>query len=150
MAVDANSYGTAAGVAALVPTLGNINGTFDASTQPTTLVVEAWIDQLSGAVNMELTAYGYSVPATGTMASWLTGWVNGEVAAQAKAIYQRTMRGPTDDENRDSGPRDLLTNIKRIREMLDSQSRGDKYVAGSKAVTRKDGYSDEYDTTEAP
>ena len=148
MAVDANSYGTAAGVAVYAPMHANSSGTFDASTDPALATVEAWIDQLSAAANLELANYGYSTPTTGDKATWLTGWVNQEVAAQIRAVYSRTERGPLNEGNQSEGPRSLLTNIGQVRDMLQSLTTGKSNRAGSVAVTRADAYSSEYSTTD--
>ena len=61
MPVGANSYGTAADVAALCRVYTN-NGAFDTTTVPTLANVEGFIDQTSALVNTALAAQGFTVP----------------------------------------------------------------------------------------
>jgi hypothetical protein len=63
MAVSANSYGTAAGVAGYVRVYTN-NGAFDTTTNPTLANVEAWINQISALVNAALASYRFDTPVT--------------------------------------------------------------------------------------
>ena len=140
-------YGSATDVASYVPMHAS-GGTFSTSTSPTLATVNAWLVQLSAAINLELDNYGYSTPATGNLRIFLDGFANEEVAAQIRAVYSRTRRGPTDDQQQDEGPRSLLANMDRVRDMLNSLSRGDRTSAGSSAVTRADGYSSTYSTVD--
>jgi len=63
MPVGANSYGTAADVAALCRVYTNA-GAFDTTTVPTLANVEGFIDQISALVNTALAAQGFAVPVT--------------------------------------------------------------------------------------
>jgi hypothetical protein len=63
MAPGANSYGTAAMVAGLSKRY-TASGTYTAQTNPTSTQVEAWIDQVSGTVNVLLAEQGFGVPVT--------------------------------------------------------------------------------------
>lgn len=63
MTIGANSYGSAAGVAALTPRF-TADGSFDLYTRPTLLQVESWIDQVSGVLNLLLAEQGIAVPVT--------------------------------------------------------------------------------------
>jgi hypothetical protein len=63
MAVGANSYGTAAQVAAFTRRYTNA-GTYDVSTNPTLAQVETWINQISGTINVLLAEKGFAVPVT--------------------------------------------------------------------------------------
>lgn len=63
MATGANSYGSAANVAALTPRFTN-SGVFDTTTRPTIAQVETWIDQTSGTVNIMLAEMGFVIPVT--------------------------------------------------------------------------------------
>ena len=65
MAVGANSYGTAAGVAALAGVWTN-DGVFDGSTRPTITQVETFIDNISAIVNVLLAEEGFSIPISQT------------------------------------------------------------------------------------
>jgi len=64
MAVGANSYGTAADVAALADLYTNDLGAFGVTTIPTLAHVENWIDQISGIMNTALAGQGFDVPVT--------------------------------------------------------------------------------------
>lgn len=64
MALDANTYGTVAGVAAYVRHRANAASTFDAATRPTLTEVEAFLDQCSDVLNGWLAQSGYVIPVT--------------------------------------------------------------------------------------
>lgn len=113
----ANEYGTAAGVARLVPMHTDEDGDFTATTQPPLTTVEAWIDELSAAVNALLEAYGQDVPATGYLEEWLDAFVQSEVAAQVRATYSLTRRGPS-EEGQDLEIRELLDNLDRVKNII--------------------------------
>ena len=83
MAIGANSYGSAAGVAALAPLYATGTGqTFTTQTRPTLVQVEAFVDQVSGMVNSILAREGFEVPVAQADAKLsLDGFVNLEVAA---------------------------------------------------------------------
>jgi len=99
MTVSANSYGTAAGVAALVPLRASGTGdsvNFTSSTRPTITQVEAQIDQISALVNAMLAEAGFSIPvsqASGVLL--LTQFVQQEVAAIVEGINGSGRFGPT-------------------------------------------------------
>lgn len=61
MGVGANSYGSAADVAALTNAYTS-SGVYGASTVPTLTQVEGWIDQVSGIMNTALAAQGFKIP----------------------------------------------------------------------------------------
>ena len=61
MAVGANSYGSVAEVASLVKRY-TTSGSFDASSHPTEVQVEGFVDKVSGLVNVLLAALGFTVP----------------------------------------------------------------------------------------
>lgn len=63
MAPGANSYGTAAKVAALTRRYTTA-GSYDTTTNPTLATVETWIDQVSGTVNVALAKNGFVIPVT--------------------------------------------------------------------------------------
>jgi hypothetical protein len=63
MTVGANSYCTAADVGALTPRY-LATGVFSTTTRPTLAQVEAWIDQVSGVLNLALSTVGFTVPIT--------------------------------------------------------------------------------------
>jgi hypothetical protein len=61
MAIAANSYGSAAEVAALCRVYTNA-GAFDTTTVPTLANVEGFIDQISAIANTALAAQGFKIP----------------------------------------------------------------------------------------
>lgn len=61
MTIGANSYGTAAGVAALCRIYTN-SGAFDPTTTPTLANIEGFIDQISAIVNTALAGQGFKIP----------------------------------------------------------------------------------------
>ena len=63
MSTGANSYGTAADVAALTPRF-TATGSYSTSTKPTLAQVEGWIDQVSATLNILLAEERFSVPVT--------------------------------------------------------------------------------------
>ena len=64
MSIGANSYGSAAGVAALVPRYANGSGTFATTDRPTLAQVETFIDSVSGILNSILAEAGFQIPVT--------------------------------------------------------------------------------------
>jgi len=63
MAIHANSYGSAAEVAALSQ-MWTASGVFSTTTRPTLAQVESFIDQISGIMNIALSKQGFSIPIT--------------------------------------------------------------------------------------
>lgn len=84
MAVDSDSYGTAAGVAGRVRSMtggATVPGVFDANTVPTLSSVEAWINQFSADLNGALASFGFDTPVTQSIAlKQCTGLVEEAVA----------------------------------------------------------------------
>ena len=62
MAIGANSYGSVAEVEALVPQYAVVSNEFDATTRPTLVQVEKFIDRVSAALNLLLAEAGFAVP----------------------------------------------------------------------------------------
>lgn len=95
MTVGANSYGTAAGVGALVPKWAG-TGAFAATTRPTLAQVESWLDQVSAIVNGTLRQEGFAIPVTQADAKLtLTLFVQEEVADIVNGINGAGRFGPT-------------------------------------------------------
>lgn len=65
MTVGANSYGTADGVAVRCGQyVDGITGLFTTTTHPTKAQVEAFINQVSGSMNIALSKAGFTIPVT--------------------------------------------------------------------------------------
>lgn len=115
MAVGANSYGSAAGVAVLVPRYANGTGTFATGDRPALASVEALIDQVSGLLNSILAQNGFTIPVSNTLAPSvvlaLTIFVNEEVAAIAEGINGSGRFGPTTKQPNKSRFRIILDDI---------------------------------------
>lgn len=88
MPVSANSYGTAAGVGALIPRYATAAGvTFDTTTRPTLAQVENLVDQVSGLVNSVLAQQGFTTPVSqASVVLALTGFVQEYTATIAEGI----------------------------------------------------------------
>jgi hypothetical protein len=96
MAVGANSYGSAAGVGALVPRYAGTTGAFDGTTRPTATQVEALIDQISSLINMILSKEGFTIPISQADTKLaLTIFSQEEVAAICEGINGSGRFGPT-------------------------------------------------------
>lgn len=64
MSLDAHSYGSPGGVAGLTPRLANALGEFDVTTNPTLNMVETFLDEVSGMLNVLLAEQGFATPVT--------------------------------------------------------------------------------------
>jgi len=100
MTLDANAYGTVAGVAAYVKRLANEDATFDTDTTPTLTEVEEFINQTSDVLNGWLVRAGYVIPVTQADAvNVLKRWAN-LGAAGLTELSQRAGGYDAEDENR--------------------------------------------------
>jgi hypothetical protein len=100
MALDANSYGSVGGVAAYTRRLANASSTFDSTTRPTLVEVEAFLDQCSDVLNGWLVRSGYVIPVTNANAvNVLARYANIGAAGHVE-LSQRAGGYDADDENR--------------------------------------------------
>ncbi len=100
MSLDANSYGSVAGVAAYVRRLTNSASTFDATTRPTLIEVEAFLDQCSDTLNGWLAAAGYVIPVSqGDAVRVLSRYANLGAAGHVE-LAERAGGYDAEDENR--------------------------------------------------
>ena len=100
IALDTNTYGSIAGVAAYVRRLANSASTFDTTTRPTLVEVEAFLDQCSDTLNGWLAAAGYVIPVTQADAvRVLSRYANLGAAGHAE-LSQRAGGYDAEDENR--------------------------------------------------
>jgi hypothetical protein len=96
MPILPNSYGTAAGVAALRPIYTKA-GAFDTTTNPALATVENLVDQVSAMLNSMLSSAGFTVPVTQSDAVlMLTMFVEAEVADVVDGIRGVGKFGPAD------------------------------------------------------
>ena len=81
MAVDSDSYGTAAGVAGYTALYVKPTGAYTTTTTPTLAAVEKWINEVSSTTNAALASFRFVVPVTETKSvKMLTGLVEQAVA----------------------------------------------------------------------
>lgn len=141
MAISANSYGTTAGVAILAKQYTNGIGDFDDGTKPSISMVEGWIDEVSGVVNMVLDNNGVSTPVTdANKVLALDFFVQSEVAALVYAHHGQGRFGPT--AKNPSGTRYGLIHkdaIAFVDTMVTTSNLPDE--AASASVSRSDGWS---------
>lgn len=153
MAINANSYGSAAGVASFTPRYSNGSGVFDSGTKPTLAEVEGWIDQVSGILNTILSDERFSIPVTQADAvRMLDLFVNQEVAALVEGSHNAGRFGPT-AKNPRAGRFDLI--FSDVRDFVKTMAGGLEAMGasrstsqtniGSVALTRADGYSNDKD-----
>lgn len=101
MAIGANSYGTLAGVGALVPRYSGAGLDFAATTRPNAGQVEAWINQTSAILNAVLATAGFAIPVVQADAALVcANFVTEEVAGIVESVNVAGKRGPTERESR--------------------------------------------------
>lgn len=100
MTLDANSYGSVTGVAAYTRRLANAASTFDTTTRPTLIEVEAFIDQCSDTLNGWLAAAGYVIPVTQADAAKVLARYANLGAAGHVELAERAGGYDAEDENR--------------------------------------------------
>ena len=100
MTLDSNSYGSVAGTAAYVRRLTNSASSFDATTRPTLVEVEAFIDQCSDTLNGWLAAAGYVIPVTQADAVRVLARYANLGAAGHIELAERAGGYDAEDENR--------------------------------------------------
>lgn len=92
-------YGSVAGVAAFVKHMTNAAGTFDTTTEPTLVEVEAFLDQACDTLNGYLARNRYVIPVTAARAvDVLARYAN--LGAAAFCELSQRSAGYSDDENR--------------------------------------------------
>lgn len=112
-AVAAASYGTVAGVAAIVPKHANRSGEFNDVTRPTNISVVRYIDQVSSIINAMLASEGFEIPITeATLLPSFDFFVEQEVAAIVEGINGSGRFGPTVAGRRSSGQKSRMQIIR--------------------------------------
>lgn len=99
MALDSNSYGSVAGVAAYVHHMTNSGGTFDVTTEPSLAEVEAFLDQASDILNGYLARNRYVIPVTQADAVKVLARYANLGAAGLCELSQRSAGYNAEDEN---------------------------------------------------
>lgn len=123
MAIGANSYGSVAGVAVLVPRYATTGGTFDGTTRPVLATVEGQIDQVSALVNAILGNAGFAVPVDqADCVLLLAFFVNQEVAAIVEGINGSGRFGPVPKEGGGKGRFALI--MEDVKAFVDANAPG--------------------------
>src|SRR3972149_2434748 len=131
MTLDANSYGSIAGVQALVPNYNLTSG-----TRPTIAQAESWIDSISGILNSILAEAGFTVPVTDDdVKDALDFFINQEVASICEGVNGSGRFGPTSKAVGKQG---------RFSLMLEDVK---AFVEGNKAGFERLGAERSYDVT---
>src|SRR3972149_243056 len=131
MTLDANSYGSIAGVQAFVPNYNLTSG-----TRPTTAQAEGWIDSISGILNSILAEAGFTIPVTDDdVKDALDFFVNQEVASVCEGVNGSGRFGPTSKQVGKQG---------RFALMLED---GKAFVEGNQAGFERLGAERSYDAT---
>jgi hypothetical protein len=133
MSVGTNSYGSAAGVGALVPRYAGSTGGFDTTTRPTLAQVEALIDQVSSLINMILSKEGFAIPVVQADAKLaLTIFSQEEVAAICEGINGSGRFGPT---TKSPGKSRFSLITDDIQDFIESNSIGFEALGASRPVS---------------
>src|SRR3990167_1652293 len=132
MSIGANSYGSAAGVAALVPRYANGSGTFATTDRPTLAQVETFIDSVSGILNSILAEAGFQIPVTDDdVKDGLDFFVNEEVAAIAEGINGSGRLGPTSKAMGKAGHFSLI--LSDVQEFVSGNAAGFERLGATRA-----------------
>jgi hypothetical protein len=157
MAINPNSYGSAAGIAVFARSYANADQEFTDSTTPTLTQVETWIDEVSAILNVELADLRFSVPVTQSDAvRMLDSFVNQETAALVLGMHNQGRFGPTDRGGSNPGRFAIL--LSDIKEFLHQTAGGLEAIGASRTNThetktgsvnllREDAYSDDHNAT---
>ncbi len=155
MAIDANSYGSTAGVAKLIKRYSNGIGDFDEGTDPDKATVEEWIDEVSGQLNVMLADERFSIPiAQADCVRALNSFVNQEVASLVLARHSEGRFGPS---AKNPGSPRLSSVSKHVDEFVQKKAGGFAALGaargttqtnmGSVSLVRADGYSNDLSAT---
>lgn len=130
MAIGANSYGSVAEVAALVPAYLS-SGEFTASTRPTLAQVERFIDRVSGIVNVLLAEAGFEIPVSQADAKLaLDEFVVAQVVELCHASNGAGPYAPGSDEMRAGSPFRMIT--KEAAEFIEKHADGLEALGASR------------------
>ncbi len=152
MAIGANSYGSAVGIAAFVPNYAS-TGTFTTGTRPTLAQVEGWIDSVSGILNSILAEAGFTIPISNTVAPDVVGalnlFVNEEVASFCEGVNGSGRFGPTSKAVGKQGRFSLM--LEDVKAFVESNKAGFERLGAERAydVTSSIAYRDTDESGEA-
>jgi hypothetical protein len=122
MTIDANSYGSVDGVAALTKRFTN-NGSFDTTTTPTLTHVEGFIDAVSATLNMALAGEGFAIPVSQATAKAALDSVVVEAASDLVQAANSTGRFFT-EKALERGVSPLRAVRRELAEWVESQING--------------------------
>jgi hypothetical protein len=133
-----NSYGSTAGVAALVPRWAGTAGDFTPSTRPSLAYVESLVDSVSAMLNAMLAEAGFTVPVTAaSVVLALDLFVNEEVAAICDGINGSGRFGPTSKAAGNKGRFALL--LDDVKAFVAGQAVGFERMGAVRAYTISSG-----------
>lgn len=139
MTVGANSYGSAAGVAAYTRTYMSgaaVAGVYDTLTNPTLAQVESWIDEVSAVANTGLRAAGFSVPMTqADSVAALRGMVQQQVAELV--AYSRGVGRFFSDRAQNSSLSAFGTLRKEMLDFISQNADGWEALGASRAASER-------------
>lgn len=125
-------YGDVTGVASLSP-IYTSSGVFDGDTRPTSTEVEAWLDQVSSALNLYLATEGFEVPVTEvTVLGALDGVANSYTVDLLKASHSA---GRFFTEERLIGKNPFTIISKELQEWVKSQAAGFKAMGATRLTS---------------
>jgi len=139
MAIDDNSYGTLAGVGAMVPMYSD-DGAFTASVRPSSGTVEAWIDQVSSLLNVMLKKERFTIPVEQADAvKTLTLFVETEVADLVLAVNGSGRFGPNAKDKNVRQRGRWATILDDIKDFVESMAFGLEEMGVERPETDSDG-----------
>jgi len=135
MAVGANSYGEASGVAVLVPKWTN-SGSFDGTTLPTITTVESQIDRISAFLNACLADEGFTIPVSqADVVMVLTEFVESEVASIVEGIHGSGRFGPTARSRKGSGGSRFHLIMREARDFISENTAGFERLGATRSYS---------------
>lgn len=160
MAINDESYGTVAGVGALIPRFAGSAQDFADTERPTDTEVETFINQVSSILNSMLATAGFSIPVDEALVlPALTLFVEQEVAAIIEGIRGSGRFGPKASSKPTGGRFSVI--YKDVEEFVQMNAIGFERMGASVADTeleigdfatnplgRRDGYSEANSTIE--
>jgi hypothetical protein len=135
MAIGANSYGSADGVAAYVRGL-TAAASFSVSTIPTLAQVESWLDEVSAIANTGMKAAGFTIPLTQADAVLaLRGMINQYVAQLAE--LSRGQGRFTSERAQNSSLSPMGTIRKELLDFINTNADGWEALGAARAASER-------------
>jgi len=124
MAIGANSYGSATGIAVRVPRWSN-GGTFDGTTNPTLTQAEGLIDEVSALINVHLQELDFDIPISQADAKLIMDmFVNDEVSSIILGIHGSGRFAPKAGKSAGTGESRFVRILNDFKEFLQTHQYG--------------------------